>query len=72
MDIPPQRGRDQPRRALMDEEAALAPHIPPPQAKPQVQAKFQVPQMPQLKFFPPMTPKAYQAYMNLWYAQAQA
>ena len=28
--------------------------------------------MPQPGFFPPMTPEAYQAYMNFWYAQTQA
>ena len=28
--------------------------------------------MPQPGFFPPMTPKAYQTYMNFWYAQTQA
>ena len=26
MNIPPRRGRDQPRRAFVDEEAATAPH----------------------------------------------
>ena len=28
--------------------------------------------MPQPGFFPPMTPEAYQTYMNFWYAQTQA
>ena len=28
--------------------------------------------MPQQGFYPPMTPEAYQAYVNFWYAQAQA
>ena len=57
-----------PRRTQVDEKAALAPHIPPPQPKPQEQPGFQVPPMPQSGFFSPMTLKAYQAYMNFWYA----
>ena len=28
--------------------------------------------MPQTGLFPSMTPKMYQAYVNFWYAQAQA
>ena len=72
MYIPPRRGHDRPCRAPVDEEAASTPHSPPPQAKLQVQYEFQVSLMPQLEFFSPITPKAYQAYMNFWYAQAQA
>ena len=54
----------------MEEEAASAPHNhPPPPPEPQGPPGFQVPPMPQSGFFPLMTPKAYQAYMNFWYAQ---
>ena len=40
--------------------------------EPHGQPGFQVPPMPQPGFFPPMTPEAYQASMNFWYAQTQA
>ena len=63
MDPPPRRG-GHPRRIRVDEEATSVPHNPPPQPKLQEQLGFQIPPMPQPGFFPPMTPKAYQAYMN--------
>ena len=75
MDPPPpsRRGRGRPRRGRVDEKATSAPHNPPPPPpEPQGQSGFQVPHMPQPRFFPPMTPEAYQAYMNFWYAQTQA
>ena len=50
----------------------MAPQNFPPRLEPQEQPGFQVPPMPQLGFFPPMTLKAFQAYMNFWYAQTQA
>ena len=56
--MPPRRGRDRLRRVLVNEEAASA-------------LKFQVPPIPQPGFFPPMILKAFQAYTNFWYAQAQ-
>ena len=73
MDSPPRRrGRGRRRRGRVDEEAASAPHNPPPPPpKPQGPPGFQVPLMPQPGFFPPMTPEAYQTYMNFWYAQSQ-
>ena len=76
MDPPPPprgQGRGRPRRGQVDDEAALAPHNPPP-PPPELQGQldFQVPPMPQPGFFPSMTPEAYQAYMNFWYAQTQA
>ena len=64
MDIPPWWGHNRPRRALMDEKAVSAPHTLPPQVEPQVQPEFQVASMSQPGYFPSMTPKAYQAYMN--------
>ena len=68
MDPPRRRGRDRPRRDQVDEEAASAPHNPPlSPPKPQRQPSFQVPPMPQPRLFSPMTPEAYQAYMNFWY-----
>ena len=67
MDPPPRR-----RRSQVDEEAASTPHNPPPPPEPQGQSRFQVSPMPQPRFFPPITLKAYQAYMNFWYAQTQA
>ena len=70
---PPRRGRGRPRRGQVDEEAASAPHNPPPPSpEPQGPPGFQVPPMPQPRFFPPMTPEAYQTYLNFWYAQTQA
>ena len=75
MDPPPpsRQGRDRPQRGQIDEEAASTPHNPPPPPpEPQGQPGFQVPPMPQPRFFPPITLKAYQAYMNFWYAQTQA
>ena len=54
----------------MNEKATSTLHAPPPQKKPQVQPKFQVPLMPQPGFFPSMTLKACLAYANFWYAQA--
>ena len=73
MDPPPlRRRRGRPRRGQVDEKAASAPRNPPPPSEPQGQPGFQVPPMPQLRFFPPMTLEAYQAYMNFWYAQTQA
>ena len=56
----------------MNEKAASAPHAPSLQTEPQVQLEFQAPPIPQLGLYPPMTPKAYQAFMNFWYTQAQA
>ena len=44
--MPSHRGRGKPRRVPMDEEAALAPHDPPPQGDPQAQPKFLIPPMP--------------------------
>ena len=75
MDPPPpsRRGRGRPRRGQVDEEAASAPHNSPPlPPEPQGQPGFQVLPMPQSGSFPPMTPEAYQAYMDFWYAQTQA
>ena len=73
MDPPPsRRGRGRPRRNPNVEETASISHNPQPQPKPQEQPEFQVPSMAQPGFFPPMTPKAYQAYINFWYAQTQA
>ena len=70
---PPRRERGRPRRGQVNEEAASAPHNPPPPPpEPQGPPGFQVPPVPQPGFFPPMTPEAYQAYMNFWYAQSQA
>ena len=75
MDPPPpsRRRRGRPRRNSMVEETASTPHNPQPQpqSKSQEQPRFQVPPMPQPGFFPPMTPEAYQAFMNFWYAQTQ-
>ena len=66
---PSRRGRDRPRRGQIGEEAASAPHNPPPPSpEHQGQTGFQVPPMPQSGFFPPMTLEAYQAYVNFWYA----
>ena len=68
MDPPPpsRRGWGRPRGGRVDDEAASAPHNPPPPPPPEPQGQpgFQVPPMPQPGFFPPMTPEAYQAYMN--------
>ena len=64
--MPPRRGRSKPRRVLVDEEAASAPPL---QGELQAPQEFQVPPMPQLGFFPPMTLEAFQAYTNFWYAQ---
>ena len=73
MDPPPsRRGWGRPRRNPNDEKTASTPHNPQPQSKPQEQPEFQVPPMPQPGFFPPMTPEAYQTYMNFLYAQTQA
>ena len=55
MNIPPRRGRDRSRRALVNEEVALAPHATPPQREPQAPLEFHIPPMPQPDFFPPMT-----------------
>ena len=55
----------------MDEEAASVPHAPLPQSDPQFPSEFQVPLMPQPRFFPPITIEAFQAYTKIWYAQAQ-
>ena len=44
--IPPRKGYSQPRKALVDEEAASTPHAPLPQEEPQVLPKFQVSSMP--------------------------
>ena len=63
MNIPPRKGCDRPYKALTDEKAALAPHSHAPQEEP-VQPEFQVSPMPQPNFFPPITPKAFQPYMN--------
>ena len=43
----------------MDEEVALASHVPPPQGEPQALLEFQVPPMQQPDFFPLMTPEAF-------------
>ena len=83
MNIPPRRGRGRPRRKSvegLDEEATSTPQISqsqnepqvPPEFEPQALQRFPAPPMPQPGFFPPMTPEAYQAYANFWYAQAQA
>ena len=56
----------------MGEEAASAPHAPLPQGDPQTPPKFSIPPMPQAGFFPSMSPEAFQAFTNYWYAQAQA
>ena len=45
-----------PHRAPVDEEATSAPHAPSPQGDPLVPLEFLVPPMPQVEFFPPMTP----------------
>ena len=79
MDIPPRRGCDRSQRVHVDEEATFAPQVRHLQEEPQVlsgfklqvSSGFQVPPMPQLSFFPFMTPEACQAYANFWYAQAQ-
>ena len=67
MDPPPRRGQGRPRRNQIDEKAASAPYNPQEQSKPQKQPRFQVLPMPQPRFFPPMTPEAYQIHMNFWY-----
>ena len=54
----------------MDEDATLAHHAHLPQGDPQFPPEFLVPPMPQARFFPPMTFKAFQAFTNYWYAQA--
>ena len=69
---PPRRGRGHPCRYQIDEEASSTLHNPRSQLKTQKQLGFQVPPMPQPRFFPPMTPEAYQTYMNFLYAQTQA
>ena len=64
----------------VDKEATSTPQVPkslnepqdPLGFEPQASQVFPIPPMPQLRFFPPMTPEAYQAYSNFWYAQAQA
>ena len=64
----------------MDEEATFIPQVPQSLNEPQVPFGFELqapqgfptPSMPQPRFFPPMIPKAYQAYINLWYSQAKA
>ena len=71
MDRPPPR-RARPRRGQVDEEAASTSHNPPPPLEPQGQPSFQVSPIPQSGFFSPMTPEAYQAYINFWYTQTQA
>ena len=70
--MPPRRGRGRARRVPVDNEVAFASHAPPPQGEPHFPSGFQVPHMPQLDFFPPMTPEAFQGYTKFWYAQAQA
>ena len=83
MNIPPHRERGRPRRVSVeeiDEEATSTPQVSqsqnepqvPPGFEPQTSQEFPAPLMPQPGFFPPMTPEAYQAYANFWYAQAQA
>ena len=67
MDIPPRRGRGQPRRVPVDKEATFASHIPDSQEKPQAFPRFEpqapqgfsVPPMPQPGFFSPIIPEAY-------------
>ena len=83
MNIPPRRGCGRPRRVSMeeiDEEATSTPQVSQYQNEPQVPLGFE-PQAPQgfsaspilqPGFFLPMTPEAYQAYANFWYAQEQA
>ena len=72
MNIPPWRRRGRPRTTPVDNEAISTPRAPTPQVEPQVQPEFQVPPMPQPGFFPLMTLKVFQAYINFWYAQTQA
>ena len=72
MNIPPWKGYDRPRWVPMNKEAISAPQAPYPQGGPQAFLEFQVPPMSQLYFFPLMTSKAFQAYVNFWYAQSQA
>ena len=49
--MPPQRECDRPRRVLVDEEAASAPHTLTPQGEPHFPLGFQVSSMPQSGFF---------------------
>ena len=83
MNIPPRRGRGRSRWVSVDEvdkEVTFTSQVSQSQNEPQAPLEFesQAPQgfptspMPQLGFFPPMTPEAYQVYANFWYAQAQA
>ena len=52
----------------MDEKAASAPYALPLQGDPQVPPEFSVPPMSQVRFFPPMTHEAFQAFTTYWYA----
>ena len=82
MNIPPRRGRGQPRQVSVEEidkKATSTPQVSQFQNEPQAPHGFEhqapqgfpTPPMPQSRFFPSMTPKACQAYANFWYAQAQ-
>ena len=83
MNIPPRRERGRSRRVSVEEidedvtsihqvsQSQNEPQVP-PEFEPQAPQGFPTSPMPQPEFFPPMTPEAYQAYANFWYAQAQA
>ena len=60
----------QPRRVLVDKEAALAFYAPSPHGDLLVPLEFSVPLMPQARCFPPMTLEAFQAFTTYWYGQA--
>ena len=66
--MPAWKGHNRPKRVPVDEKAASAPYTPPPQGDPQAPLKFSIPPMLEAGFFAPMTPKAFQAFTNYWYA----
>ena len=70
--IPPRRERGKPHRLLVDEEAISAHYAPPPQGDPPIPSKFLLLPIHQVGPFPPMSPKAFQAFTAYWHAQTEA
>ena len=70
--MPPQRGRDRPRKVLVDKETTSAPHAPLPKNDLSVPSEFLVPPIPQAGLFSPMTSESFHAFTTFQYAQAQA
>ena len=62
--MPPRRERDSPHRIYVDEEAASAPHDPLSHDDPLIPPEFSIPLVSQAEPFPPMSLKAFQAFIT--------